>query len=99
MPAIKCSNCGRDVEISMMGDHICAGAAPGAPPVPAPVPAASGGGLGMANLLPTAKSIQERLGGVVDTFMPIGKSVHDKIGAIPPVDTAIASESTAVAKL
>lgn len=45
----------------------------------------------MGSLLPT--SIQERLGGVVDTFMPVGRSVHDKIGAIPPVDTAMASES------
>lgn len=27
-----------------------------------------------------------------DTFMPLGKSVHDKIGVIPPVDTAMASE-------
>lgn len=26
-----------------------------------------------------------------DTFMPLGKSVHDKIGVIPPVDTAMAS--------
>lgn len=79
-----------------MGDHICggagAGAAAGAAPAPAP-PATGGGGLGMGNLLPSAKSIQERLGGVVDTFLPVGKSVHDKIGAIPPVDTAIASES------
>lgn len=78
----------------MMGDHICGGAGGGAAPTPAPAPAATGGGgLGMGNLLPSAKSIQERLGGVVDTFLPVGKSVHDKIGAIPPVDTAIASES------
>ncbi|KFA47111.1 hypothetical protein S40293_08705 [Stachybotrys chartarum IBT 40293] len=27
MPAIKCSLCGRDVEISMMGDHLCMGPA------------------------------------------------------------------------
>lgn len=79
----------------MMGDHICGGAGAGAAPAPAPAPAPAatgGGGLGMGNLLPSAKSIQERLGGVVDTFLPVGKSVHDKIGAIPPVDTAIASE-------
>ncbi|CAN8106091.1 unnamed protein product [Discula destructiva] len=77
MPAIKCSNCGYDVEISMMGDHICGGAGP----KPAPIS------------IPTAKNVQERLGGVVDTFMPIGRSVHDKIGAIPPVDTAMANRS------
>lgn len=97
MPAIKCSNCGKDVEISMMGDHICAGggddAAPSPAPTPAPAPAGGGaGGLGMSNFLSTAKNLQERLGGVKDTFMPVGKSVHDKIGAIPPVDTATASE-------
>lgn len=77
----------------MMGDHICGGAGAGAAPAPAPAATGGGGGLGMGNLLPSAKSIQERLGGVVDTFLPVGKSVHDKIGAIPPVDTAIASES------
>lgn len=78
----------------MMGEHICGGADAG----PAPA-GGGGGGLAMANLLPTAKSIQDRIGGVVDTFMPIGKSVHDKIGAIPPVDTAIASESHTVSAL
>lgn len=31
-------------------------------------------------------------GGGGDTFMPLGKSVHDKIGVIPPVDTAMASK-------
>lgn len=31
-------------------------------------------------------------GGGDDTFMPLGKSVHDKIGVIPPVDTAMASK-------
>lgn len=77
----------------MMGEHICAGGGPGADAAPAPA-GGGGGGLAIANLLPSAKSIQERLGGVVDTFMPIGKSVHDKIGAIPPVDTAIASKLT-----
>lgn len=32
-------------------------------------------------------------GPAANTFMPLGNSVHDKIGAIPPVDTAMASES------
>lgn len=31
-------------------------------------------------------------GGSDDTFMPLGKSVHDKIGVIPPVDTVMASK-------
>ncbi|CCF42474.1 LIM domain-containing protein [Colletotrichum higginsianum] len=34
MPAIKCSSCGLQVEISMMGEHICSG--PGAEPSPPP---------------------------------------------------------------
>ncbi|KAI0164401.1 hypothetical protein GGR52DRAFT_121295 [Hypoxylon sp. FL1284] len=36
MPTIKCSNCGNQVEISMMGEHICgsAPAAEEAPPMP-----------------------------------------------------------------
>ncbi|RYO97472.1 hypothetical protein DL763_002740 [Monosporascus cannonballus] len=38
MPTIKCSSCGDQVEISMMGDHICKPAAPAAEPV-APQPA------------------------------------------------------------
>ncbi|KAH7326164.1 hypothetical protein B0I35DRAFT_127317 [Stachybotrys elegans] len=33
LPTIKCSSCGRQVEISMMGEHICTGE-PDAPPVP-----------------------------------------------------------------
>lgn len=77
----------------MMGDHLCmAGGAPAQAAAAAPAPAAeappaakSGGFLG--GLLGGG-------GGLMDTFMPLGKSVHDKIGAIPPVDTAIASEST-----
>lgn len=94
MPAIKCSNCGIDVEISMMGEHICAvdkaAPAPARAPQPTSAPAQGGSGFSIGNLIPT--SIQERLGGVADTFMPLGGSVHDKIGAIPPVDTAMASE-------
>ncbi|KAK1993455.1 hypothetical protein LX36DRAFT_251800 [Colletotrichum falcatum] len=34
MPTIKCSSCGRQVEISMMGEHICTG--PGEEPSPPP---------------------------------------------------------------
>ncbi|GKT49108.1 paxillin-like protein 1 [Colletotrichum spaethianum] len=37
MPTIKCSSCGRQVEISMMGEHICGG--PGADAEPSPPPA------------------------------------------------------------
>lgn len=96
MPTIKCSSCGNEIEISMMGDHLCegpggaGGAAAAAPPSTVPAtaqaPAKTGGGL-LGGLLGG--------GGLLDTFMPVGKSVHDKIGAIPPVDTAIASESAA----
>ncbi|KAI9035610.1 uncharacterized protein KD926_003214 [Aspergillus affinis] len=32
LPMIKCSNCGIDVEISAMGDHVCAKSEPVAPP-------------------------------------------------------------------
>ncbi|KAI1100942.1 hypothetical protein F4804DRAFT_26655 [Jackrogersella minutella] len=42
MPAIKCSNCGNQVEISMMGDHIC-GSAPPATQPPPPMPDLLGG--------------------------------------------------------
>lgn len=48
----------------------------------APPQAGGGGGAAAA---PKAALAPE------DTFMPLGRSVHDKIGAIPPVDTAIAS--------
>ncbi|KAK1954702.1 LIM domain-containing protein [Colletotrichum sublineola] len=34
MPTIKCSSCGRQVEISMMGEHVCSG--PGEEPSPPP---------------------------------------------------------------
>ncbi len=27
MPTIKCSTCGREIQISMMGEHICTGEA------------------------------------------------------------------------
>lgn len=81
-----------------MGDHLCT---PGGAPAPAPAalpatateapPAAAkaGGGGFLGGLLGGG-------GGLMDTFMPLGKSVHDKIGAIPPVDTVMASESTTV---
>ncbi|KAK3378098.1 hypothetical protein B0H63DRAFT_236424 [Podospora didyma] len=38
MPTVKCSNCGKQVEISMMGEHDCSGAptAEPTPPIPAP---------------------------------------------------------------
>lgn len=37
MPTVKCSTCGRQVEISLMGDHLCTGAeAEPVPPMPAP---------------------------------------------------------------
>ncbi|KAI2463792.1 hypothetical protein F4781DRAFT_104617 [Annulohypoxylon bovei var. microspora] len=42
MPTIKCSNCGNQVEISMMGDHIC-GSAPAQAEPPPPMPDLLGG--------------------------------------------------------
>ncbi|KAI1402993.1 hypothetical protein F4819DRAFT_452915, partial [Hypoxylon fuscum] len=36
MPTIKCSNCGNQVEISMMGDHICGSEPAAAEPPPMP---------------------------------------------------------------
>ncbi|KAK1754535.1 hypothetical protein QBC47DRAFT_219822 [Echria macrotheca] len=39
MPTVKCSTCGNQVEISMMGEHLCSGA-PASDPVP-PMPAPS----------------------------------------------------------
>ncbi|KAI1389663.1 uncharacterized protein F4822DRAFT_208011 [Hypoxylon trugodes] len=44
MPTIKCSNCGNQVEISMMGDHVC-GSAPAATEPPPPMPDLLGGAL------------------------------------------------------
>ncbi|KAF0329058.1 lim domain-containing protein [Colletotrichum asianum] len=38
MPTIKCSSCAQQVEISMMGEHICGGPPPDADPMP-PMPA------------------------------------------------------------
>ncbi|KAL1968390.1 hypothetical protein VTN77DRAFT_1919 [Rasamsonia byssochlamydoides] len=38
LPTIKCSNCGMDVEISAMGEHVCAKPQPPSPP-PEPEPA------------------------------------------------------------
>ncbi|KAI1140282.1 hypothetical protein F5Y05DRAFT_312014 [Hypoxylon sp. FL0543] len=36
MPTIKCSNCGNQVEISMMGDHVCGSTPAAAEPPPMP---------------------------------------------------------------
>ncbi|KAJ3561930.1 hypothetical protein NPX13_g8756 [Xylaria arbuscula] len=46
MPTIKCSNCGNQVEISMMGDHVCGGSnePTASEPVP-PMPDLLGGAL------------------------------------------------------
>ncbi|KAI0201971.1 hypothetical protein F4808DRAFT_449980 [Astrocystis sublimbata] len=38
MPTIKCSNCGNQVEISMMGEHICGDSTEANAPEPAPPP-------------------------------------------------------------
>ncbi|KAL8348656.1 hypothetical protein RB601_002345 [Gaeumannomyces tritici] len=72
LPTIKCSSCGNQIEISMMGDHICSG--PGEEPPMPPLPE------------------KEKL----DTFMPLNKEVHEKIGRVPAppkVDTLAASMS------
>ncbi|KAI1424130.1 hypothetical protein F5Y12DRAFT_472447 [Xylaria sp. FL1777] len=46
MPTIKCSNCGNQVEISMMGDHVCGGGNESTAPEPAaPMPDLLGGAL------------------------------------------------------
>ncbi|KAH9906697.1 hypothetical protein F4778DRAFT_591872 [Xylariomycetidae sp. FL2044] len=42
MPTVTCSSCGNQVEISMMGDHLCSGAA-AAPEPPPPMPDLLGG--------------------------------------------------------
>ncbi|KAI0470681.1 hypothetical protein GGR56DRAFT_140106 [Xylariaceae sp. FL0804] len=42
MPTIKCSNCGNQVEISMMGEHLCSGAESASEPPP-PMPDLLGG--------------------------------------------------------
>ncbi|KAI1465943.1 uncharacterized protein F4812DRAFT_90115 [Daldinia caldariorum] len=42
MPTIKCSNCGNQVEISMMGEHVC-GSTPAAAEPPPPMPDVLGG--------------------------------------------------------
>ncbi|CAD6440447.1 1d6e5f77-8c1c-4b14-be2a-0f7363d5ab61 [Sclerotinia trifoliorum] len=34
LPTIKCSSCARDIEIAMMGEHICSGPAPAEEPTP-----------------------------------------------------------------
>ncbi|KAJ2901217.1 LIM domain-containing protein [Zalerion maritima] len=38
LPTIKCSSCAADVEISMMGEHICGAGAPPVPSIPEPMP-------------------------------------------------------------
>lgn len=73
-----------------MGEHVCG--------TSAPVDSTStnsgggGGGFGGSNSYGGNLTANGNGNPSVDTFMPLGRSVHDKIGAIPPVDTAIASE-------
>ncbi|KAI8959861.1 hypothetical protein F5Y11DRAFT_287515 [Daldinia sp. FL1419] len=43
MPTIKCSNCGNQVEISMMGDHVCGSTTAAPEPTPPPEPDLLGG--------------------------------------------------------
>ncbi|TLD15752.1 uncharacterized protein PgNI_01660 [Pyricularia grisea] len=71
LPTIKCSSCGNQIEISMMGEHICGGA----------------GG---------SDSASTSLDKIDETFMPFNKSVHEKIGRVPPppkVDTLAANRT------
>ncbi|KAJ0160461.1 Paxillin-like protein 1 [Colletotrichum tanaceti] len=53
MPTIKCSSCGLQVEISMMGEHICSG--PGAEPSPPPPRSDSTGSYGQPPPLDNSK--------------------------------------------
>ncbi|PQE19196.1 lim domain-containing protein [Rutstroemia sp. NJR-2017a BBW] len=36
LPTIKCSSCAMDIEIAMMGEHVCGGTAPASEPTPPP---------------------------------------------------------------
>lgn len=72
----------------MMGEHVCSTLAP----VDSSSSSSSGGGFGGSNSYGGNLTANGTGNSSVDTFMPLGRTVHDKIGAIPPVDTAIASE-------
>ncbi|KAH8893190.1 hypothetical protein GQ53DRAFT_105108 [Thozetella sp. PMI_491] len=100
MPTIKCSSCGRDIEISMMGEHVCTGsAAPermaqdASPKLDAELTASSA--------VPTAASFFARLMGATAAAAPAPASAAkeapapaEKQGRTPPaLDTSAANRS------
>jgi hypothetical protein len=75
-----------------MGEHVCGTSAP-VDNNSGSSSSSNGGGFGSSyNTYGNNLTAIGNGNSSVDTFMPLGRSVHDKIGAIPPVDTAIASE-------
>ncbi|KAJ5807937.1 hypothetical protein N7474_009206 [Penicillium riverlandense] len=67
MPTIKCSNCGNNVEISAMGDHVCKPDALSIPSIPTPPPSA---GLESPGYLTTAMASKPGRAGVPPQIDP-----------------------------
>ncbi|KAM7191468.1 LIM domain containing protein [Naviculisporaceae sp. PSN 640] len=80
MPTVKCSTCGRQVEISLMGEHVCSEAAPA--PTPEPMPSM------------LAPSLFGRLNPFAAAAPPAAPAPEDKQPRMPPeVDTSAANRS------
>lgn len=93
MPTIKCSNCGNQVEISMMGDHVCGSGTGSAASERTSIAFSTILEILVANIYTAVPLVPDLLGG---TFSSIKQNVFDKFTRAPPtVDTSAASKYTA----
>ncbi|KLU89957.1 hypothetical protein MAPG_08924 [Magnaporthiopsis poae ATCC 64411] len=90
LPTIKCSSCGNQIEISMMGEHICGGSAE-EPPMPPPPDKEK-----LDTFMPFNKEVHEKIGRVppppkVDTLA--ANRTYYRAGQLTPVSNSSGTAS------
>jgi hypothetical protein len=90
IPTVKCSTCGLQVEISLMGEHVCAGSQDAECTVPVTRYTSLYGGTNSASLATPPLLAVPLLGKLISTF---GNPPTEKQQprALPRVDTSAAS--------
>ncbi|KXJ87647.1 hypothetical protein Micbo1qcDRAFT_20946 [Microdochium bolleyi] len=90
MPTIKCSVCGNQVEISMMGEHVCSSSTAEAPPQP-PMPDLLGGAFSSLKFNVFDKFSAKKAAPVVDTAAANGST--QKNDELTPISTSTGSQA------
>ncbi|KAH7025844.1 uncharacterized protein B0I36DRAFT_149805 [Microdochium trichocladiopsis] len=90
MPTIKCSICGNQVEISMMGEHVCSSTSQDAPPQP-PLPDLLGGAFSSLKMNVFDKFSAMKAAPVVDTVAANGTAQRGD--ELTPISTSTGSQA------